>query len=178
VALQPCCDARNSGRRYDKNAPTGSEHRHANRSAAWLEDRTAFGTPPQAQVKLDPGIDLAATQGAPGAFRARNYAERGGRSTVLGTYCDDKRTDSDGRCLKRNRLQVGTVNPQQCHIGGRIASDELRRHRVSAGKCNGELAILRQGFIGGDNEPWPPDEAARPRAVRLDSGDTGRRTCE
>src|SRR5438105_8122961 len=91
-----------------------------------------FGTPPQAQVKLDPGIDLAATQGAPGAFRARNYAERGGRSTVLGTYCDDKRTDSDGRCLKRNRLQVGTVNPQQCHIGGRITSDELRRHRVSA----------------------------------------------
>jgi hypothetical protein len=28
VALQPCRDARNGRRRYDKHAPAGSEYRH------------------------------------------------------------------------------------------------------------------------------------------------------
>ena len=81
---------------------------------------------------------------------------------------------ADGCCLKRDWPQVGTVNPQQRDIGGGIASDELRRDRVAAGKRDGELAVLGQGFIGSDDEPWPPDEAARTRAVRVDSDDAGR----
>ena len=61
----------------------------------------------------------------------------------------------------RDRPQVGTVNPQQSDIGGGIASDELRRHRLAAGKCDGELAVLGQGFIGGD------DDARRSRLPAL-----------
>ena len=134
-------------------------------------------TPPQAQIKLDPSVDLAAPQGAPGAGRAGHYAERGGRRAILGTHRYGERAGRDGCCLKRNRPQVGTVNPQQSNIGAGIASDELRRHRVVAGKCDGDVAVLRQGFIGGDDEPWPPDEA-RTRAVRLNSSDAGRGACD
>jgi hypothetical protein len=60
---------------------------------------------------------------------------------------------------------AGTINPQESDIGGGVASAELRRHGGAAGKCDCELAVLGQGFIGGDDEPWPPDEAARTRAV-------------
>ena len=54
------------------------------------------------------------------------------------------------KCLKRNRPQIGTVNPQQSDVSGGVASDDLGRHRVAAGKCDGELAVLGQGFIGCD----------------------------
>jgi hypothetical protein len=153
VALQPCRDTRNGSRRYDKHAPAGSEYRHADRPAGWVDDETAFGAPPQAQINLDPSVDLAATQGAPGASRAGHHAERGGRRTIFGTHRYGERADGDGCRLKRNRPQVGTVNPQQSDIGGGIASDELSRHRVAAGKCDGVFAFLGQGFIGCDDEP-------------------------
>jgi hypothetical protein len=63
------------------------------------------------------------------------------------THSYGERADRDGCCLKRHRPQVGTVNPQHRDIGGGIASDELRRHRVTAGKCDDELAVLGQGFM-------------------------------
>jgi hypothetical protein len=127
-------------RRYDEHAPAGAEYRHANRPAGCLEDETAFRAPPQAQIKLDPSVDVAATQRAPGTFRVGHYAERGGRCTILGAHRYGERADPDECCLKRYRPQVGTVNPQQRDIGRGIASDELCRHRVTAGKCDGELA--------------------------------------
>jgi hypothetical protein len=44
---------------------------HANRPAGCLEDKTAFRAPPQAQIKLDPSVDVAATQGAPRTVHRR-----------------------------------------------------------------------------------------------------------
>src|SRR5262245_52215606 len=67
VALQPRRDTHNGSGRYDKHAPARSEYRHADRPAGCLEGETAFGTPPQAQIKLDASVYLAAAQGAPGA---------------------------------------------------------------------------------------------------------------
>ena len=66
--------------------PMAQARLHADRPAGWVDGETAFGTPLQAQIKLDPSVDLAATQGAPGAGRAGHYAERGGRRAILGTH--------------------------------------------------------------------------------------------
>jgi len=130
-------------------------------------------------AELQGYVDFAVgVKGAPGTFRAGHYAERGGRCTILGAHRYGEHADPDECWLKRYRPQVGTVNPQQRDIGRGIASDELCRHRVAAGKCDGEFAVLGQSFIGSNDEPWAPDEAARTRAVRLDSGDAGRCACD
>ena len=78
VALKPRRNTRNGRRRDDEHAPAGPEYRHTDRPAGWVEGETTFGTPPQTQIKLDPSVDLATPQGAPGAGRAGHYAERGG----------------------------------------------------------------------------------------------------
>ena len=43
----------------DEHSP-GFKYRHTNRPAGWVDGKTAFGTPPQAQVKLDPSVDRSA----------------------------------------------------------------------------------------------------------------------
>jgi hypothetical protein len=126
--LQLRRDTHNGSRRYEENAFPRPESVMPIARPACAEGETAFGTPPQAQIKFDSSVDLAASQGTPGTSRSGHHAERGGRRTIFGTHRYGERADLDGCGLKQNWPQVGTVNPQQSDIGGRIASDELRRY--------------------------------------------------
>jgi hypothetical protein len=55
-----------------------------------------FGPSPQTQIKLDPGLDLAATQGLPGSGSAGYDADRDGWRTILGAHCHSERARCDG----------------------------------------------------------------------------------
>jgi hypothetical protein len=93
VFLKPRCDTLNGSRRNYEDATARSEHRHANRSARRLNGKTAFRTPPHAQIKFDPSVDLTATQGPPRAGAAGNYAKCRDWRTVFSTHCYSECTD-------------------------------------------------------------------------------------
>jgi hypothetical protein len=112
VLFKPRRDALNSSRRDNKNTPARSEYRHADRPAVRINGKTAFGTLPHVQIKFDPNIDLAATQGPPWAGTARHHAQCCGWRTVISTHCHSKRADEYGFCLKLNLRQVRAFNPQ------------------------------------------------------------------
>ena len=95
VLLKPRRDTLDSSGRNDEDAPAWSEHRHANRSARRINGKTAFGGVPHTQIKFDPSIDLAATQGMPGTGAAGHHAKRGRWRTVFSTYRNCERADSD-----------------------------------------------------------------------------------
>ena len=62
-----------------------------------IEPMAVFGALPQAQVELDPGVDLfASAQGSPRSGNAGYYAERGGRRTILSARRDGERARGDG----------------------------------------------------------------------------------
>ena len=124
VALKPRRDARNGRRWDDEHAPAGPEYRHADGPADWVDGETAFGTPPQAQIKLDPSVDLATPQGAPKAFRAGHHAERGGRRALLGTHRYGERADRDGCCLSGTgrRSERSTRSNATSVVGSRPTS--------------------------------------------------------
>ena len=96
VALKLRRDPFDRGRWNDEHTPTRPENRHADRPASRIERETAFGAPPQAQIKLDPGVDLAATQGSPGSAGAGHHADRDGRRTILGAHRYGERARGDG----------------------------------------------------------------------------------
>jgi hypothetical protein len=74
VLLKPRRNTLNSSRWDNKDASAGSENRHADRPAGRIKGNTAFRTPPHAQFKFDPRIDLAAAQGPPWAGAAGHHA--------------------------------------------------------------------------------------------------------
>src|SRR4029077_14126229 len=65
VALKLRPDALDRGRWDDEHTPTRSKNHHADRLAGRIDRETTFGAPPQTHIKLDPGVDLAATQRSP-----------------------------------------------------------------------------------------------------------------
>jgi hypothetical protein len=67
VALQLRRDTFDRGGWDDEHPPTRPENRRADRLANRIQREGAFGAPPQAQIKLDPGLDLAAAQRSPGS---------------------------------------------------------------------------------------------------------------
>jgi hypothetical protein len=95
ILLQPRCNTLNSRGRNDENAPARSENRHANRPACRIDGKTTFGALPHTQIKFDPRIDLAPTQGVPGAGTARHHAKRGGWRAIFSTHCYSERANSD-----------------------------------------------------------------------------------
>ena len=60
VLLKPRCDTLNSSRRDNEDSPARSKYCHPDRSARRIKGETTFGTPPHAQIKFDPSIDLTA----------------------------------------------------------------------------------------------------------------------
>jgi hypothetical protein len=78
-------DTLNSSGRDHEDAPARPEHRHANRMARRINGKTAFGTPSHTEIKFDPSIDLAATQGIPGAGATGYHAKRRRWRTVFST---------------------------------------------------------------------------------------------
>jgi hypothetical protein len=95
VAFELRCDALDCGRWYNDNASTRSKHGHSNRLSGCIDDESALGAPPQAQIKLDPRVDCATTERPPSSRGVRHHAERSGWLTVLGAYGDDQRTYVD-----------------------------------------------------------------------------------
>src|SRR6478609_9156764 len=102
VALKLRRDAFDRGRWDDEHTTTRPENRHADRLASRVEREAAFGAPPQTQIKLDPGLDLPATQGSPGSGGAGHDANRDGGRTVLGAHRHSERACGDGQCLEQN----------------------------------------------------------------------------
>src|SRR3984893_4122329 len=86
VALEHRHDALDRARWNDEHPPTWSEHRHANRLAGHIEREAAFGALPQARIKLDASVDLAAAHGFPGTGGAGHHTKRGGRRTIFGAH--------------------------------------------------------------------------------------------
>jgi len=136
------------GRWDNKHAPAWPKYRHADRLARHIKHEAAFVGSPQAQVKFDPRIDLAATKRPPGSGGPRHHAKRSGGRALLGTHSCDQHAWSDDRRRKLNGPELGAVNPQHCDVGRGVTSDQLRRNGLPP-KGNGELAFLRQGFVGG-----------------------------
>jgi hypothetical protein len=87
VLLKSRGDTLNSSRWDNEDTPAWSEYRHADRPACRINRKTAFGTPPHAQIKFDPSIDLAATQGPPRANTTRDHAHSCSWRTVFSTDC-------------------------------------------------------------------------------------------
>jgi hypothetical protein len=87
VLLKPRRDTLNSIGRNHEDPPARSKHRHTNRSARRIDGKTAFGTPSHTEIKFDPSIDLAATQGIPGAGATGHHAKRRRWRTVFSTNC-------------------------------------------------------------------------------------------
>jgi hypothetical protein len=142
VLLKACRDTLNSSRRDDEDTPARSEYRHADRPAGRINGNTAFRAPSHAQIEFDPSIDLAATQGPPRAGTAGYHSQCCGWPTVFSPDCDRERADRHGLCVKRNRRQVGTINPQDRDVGGMITSNEPSRERFTARWRDGEVAFL------------------------------------
>ena len=129
MVLQLGRDAFDRGGGDDEHAPTRPENRHAERLASRIERQTAFGASPQTQIKLNAGVDLAATQGSPGSRDTGHNADRDGRRTILGADRQRDRARCDGSGLKQDWLQVAAVDAQQCDIGGGVTSGKLGRRQ-------------------------------------------------
>jgi hypothetical protein len=122
ILLQPRRDTLNSSGRNYEDAPAWSKHCHAKRSARRINGKTAFGTPSHTDIKFDPSIDLAATQGIPGADATGHHAKRRRRRTVFSTDRNCKRANSDRWRLQLKGRYLGATDAQQGDVGSVIAS--------------------------------------------------------
>ena len=169
VALKPRGDALNRGRRDDEHPAARPEYRHADRPAGCIEGEPAFGARAARQIKLNAGVDLAAAQGSarvrPSGTRRR--ARRSARPLRRPPLWRARRP-------RRVRPQAEPARRSERSMRSKAMSVVGSRPTSLAGLCRRPgsvtaiLAFLRQGLVGGDDEPGPPDEAARPRPVGVD----------
>jgi hypothetical protein len=174
VGFEPACDAFDRGCRNDEHAAR-SQHGHADRLAGSVECEPALLAVMQADIELDPRVDVAATKAAPAAADMRYHAER--RAGCAARCGDDDCERTEGRHAGRKscRRDLFGIEPQQRDIGGVIAAHDGGRPRRSIGKLDRDFAFLRQRLVGGHEEPRLPDEAGRARAMRMHRDDRRRR---
>src|SRR4029079_15627476 len=82
---------------------------------------------------------------------------------------------SGGGSLEGKGSAVVAFAPQACDIGGRIASDNGRRDAVAARDLDPDLALLREGLVGGDDETGLVGDPRRSRAAGVYGDNVGRR---
>jgi hypothetical protein len=127
----------------------------------------------QADIELDPRIDVAAAKAAPAAADQRHHPKRGaGRAACCG---DDDCERTERRLARRQSCgrDLFGIEPQQGSIGGVIAADDGGWPRRSVGELDRDLAFLRQRLVGGHDESRLPDEAGPACAMRVHGDDHG-----
>jgi hypothetical protein len=142
VLLKPCRDTLDSSGRNNEDALARSKHCHANRMARRINGKTAFGTSSHTDIKFDASIDLATTQGIPGADATGHHAKRRRWRTVFSTNRNCKRANSDGRRLQLKVRYVGATDAQQGDVGSVIASYERSRDWFTARQRDADLTFL------------------------------------
>ena len=125
----------------------------------------------EADIEFDARCNVATAHGAPRA--ARDGDGTPGGPDTLGIAAERQGHRGDGRRGYREAdgWSGDFVGLEQCDIGGCVAAYNGEHRRRSIRECRGDLAVLGQGIVRGDDQTGFPDEAAGAGPPSLDGNE-------
>src|SRR5262245_14945017 len=158
---QELIDSAVDGRAWDRKRPAArTEHGHPDGTAFQVDECAAFGSGTECQVQTNEAVDGAAANAVPSPAREGDDAERGEGPAIMISYRQDDLTSSErgagrGRYGKSVRLETEHRN-----ISGGVAAHERSVGDAPGRKRDLDVLLAIQGFLGGNDDPGTPMDAA------------------
>jgi hypothetical protein len=142
----------------DEHTPARTKNGHAEGPPGRSNDEPTFGMAAQFLVKLNASVDVAAAHRSPRRTADCNQTPGHNRLSCLGADRHCQRAGCGHSVIKGGRHDVAGLDADQRDVGGRVAPDNRCLFAASVWKRHGDIALVSERIIGGEDQLCLPGE--------------------